>query len=401
MHLSLRSYQVSVRGEASIQRCRELAHATGISAAAALDSLAGDPLIIDLSAQSPWLPTEQIVSTEIQPAGAAAAAVIGLVAMPGSSDSADPIADSMSGTVTVRNANWKADYLANHVEIAEATLVMDNGGVRWDPVDFTYGPLKATASLTFPKSCNPPESCPVQPVPRIKIQFGDLDAATAQTAILGAREQGTLLSDLIDRLHRSSAPAWPLIDGTVTADSLVLGPVKLQDATAELHIRPKGIEITSLDAKLLDGNLQGTGTLVVGDKPAYSLTADFANLNPVAVGQLLGQNWRGGSIDANGKIDLAGYTGEDLAASAKGILHFEWRHGSAGSATAAGPATPVALSRFDHWTADATIENGKINLGQNELAQGRQKHSATATVILAEPPKLSFAAAPQAKAKKR
>jgi hypothetical protein len=401
VHLGFRSYQISVRGQASIQRGRELAHATGISGAAALDSLAGDPLTLDLSAQGPWLPTEQILSTEIQPAGAAAAAIIGLVAMPGSSDSADPIADSLGGTVTVRNANWKADYLANHVEISEATLHLDNGDVRWDPVDFAYGPLKATASLAFPKSCSPLESCPAQPIPGIKIQFGDLDAATAQTAILGAREQGTLLSDLIDRLHPASAPAWPLIDGTVSADSLVLGPVKLQNATAELHIRPKGIEITSLDAKLLDGSLHGTGTLVIGDKPAYSLTADFTSLNPVAIGQLLGQNWRGGTIDANGKIDLAGYTGEDLAASAKGTLHFEWRHGSAGSTIAAGPVTPVALSRFDRWTADATIENGKINLGQNELAQGSQKHSATATVTLAEPPKLSFATVPQAKAKKR
>jgi hypothetical protein len=400
MRLDLRSYQVSVRGQASIQRGRELAHATGISGAAALDSLAGDPLTVDLSAEGPWLPTEQIVSTEIQPAGAAAAAVIGSVATPGSSDSADPMADSLRGTVTVRNVNWKADYLANHVEIAEATLHMDNGDVRWDPVDFAYGPLKATATLAFPKSCSPAESCPAQPIPRIKIQFGDLNAATAQTAILGAREQGTLLSDLIDRLHAASAPAWPLIDGTVNADSLVLGPVKLQDATAELHIRPKGIEITNLDAKLLEGSLHGAGTLVIGDKPAYSLTADFTNLNPVAVGQLLGQNWRGGTIDANGKIDLAGYTGEDLAGSAKGTLHFEWRHGSAGSTTAAGPATPVALNRFDRWTADATIENGKISLGQNELAQGSQKHSETATVILAEPPKLSFAPVPQARKKR-
>jgi hypothetical protein len=400
VHVGFRNYQISVRGQASIQRGRELAHAAGVSQSSALDALAGDPLTVDLSAQGPWLPTEAILSTEIQPAGGAAAAVIGLVTTPGSGDPADPIADSLSGTVTVRNANWKADYLASHIEIAEATLHMDNGDVRWDPIDFAYGPLKATASLTLPKSCGPPETCPAQPVPRLKIQFGDLDAATAQTAILGAHEPGTLLSDLIDRLRPASAPAWPLIDAAVNADSLALGPAKLQDATAELHIRPTGIEITSLDARMLDGSLHGTGTLVIGDKPAYSLTADFTNLNPVAVGQLLGQNWRGGTIDASGKIDLAGFTGEDLAASAKGTLHFEWRHGSAASA-AAGAITPVALSRFDRWTADAAIENGKITLGQNEVAQGSQKRSAAATVILAEPPKLNFAAPPQAKAKKR
>jgi len=37
---------------------------------------------------------------------------------------------------------WKADYLANHVEIAQATLHLDNGetGDR----DFSYGPVKGT-----------------------------------------------------------------------------------------------------------------------------------------------------------------------------------------------------------------------------------------------------------------
>jgi len=35
---------------------------------------------------------------------------------------------------------------ANYVEIAKATLHLDNGEVRWDPVDFSYGPVKGTAT---------------------------------------------------------------------------------------------------------------------------------------------------------------------------------------------------------------------------------------------------------------
>jgi len=63
--------------------------------------------------------------------------------------------------VILHNANWKADYLANYVEIAKATLHLDNGEVRWDPVDFSYGPVKGTASLTLPANCDPASpACP-------------------------------------------------------------------------------------------------------------------------------------------------------------------------------------------------------------------------------------------------
>ncbi len=216
-----------------------------------------------------------------------------------------------------------------------------------------------------------------------------------QTAILGAREKGTVLSDLINSLRPSAAPVWPQLEGTVTADSLVLGPVTLKNAKAELHFLPAGAEISSLEAALLGGSVYGTGTLATGDKPAYTLRADFEKLNPVAVGQLLGENCRGGAVDANGKIELSGFTGADLAGSAKGSLHFEWRHGAiAGD-------VPQQLARFDRWTADAEVADGKIVLGQNEVAQGNHKRTVEAAVTLADPPTLTFAAPKLAQAKKR
>jgi hypothetical protein len=305
-----------------------------------------------------------------------------------------PATDTLAGTVTVHNANWKADYLANHVSISEATLHVDlvggMGDTRLDPVDFSYGPLKGTASFQVPGHCESPEPCPTQ----FQIEFGDLDAAILQTAILGAHEKGTVLSDLINRLRPTAAPVWPQLQGTVRADSLVLGPVTLKDAMAELHFQPTGVEIASLDATMLGGSLHGTGTLVAGDKPAYTLEGNFEKLNPVEVGKILGENWRGGTFAATGKVELSGYTGDDLAASAKGTLHFEWRHGVAGG------AVPPALARFDRWTADAAIAGGKIVLGQNEVAQGSRKHAVDATVPLTGPPKVTFPAPKLAPEKK-
>jgi len=77
-------------------------------------------------------------------------------------------------------------------EITEATLHVNlAGGIdesRWDPIEFSYGPLKGRASLTVPSSCAVPESCTAI----LRWNLGELDAATVQTAILGAHVKGTM-----------------------------------------------------------------------------------------------------------------------------------------------------------------------------------------------------------------
>jgi len=393
--LALSGYQLTVRGQASVVRARELAHAAGMTDAGALDALAGEPVTVDLSAEGPWLPAQRVPFSI--PTASAATAPLAPQSL------ADAATDRLSGTLTLRNANWKADYLANHVEIAQATLHLGDGETRWDSVVFSYGPVKGTASLDLPAGCAAP--C----VPKFQVQFGALDASTLQSAILGAHESGTMLSGLIDRLRRtnpSSAPAWPQLEGTVKADSLILGPVTLHEATATLRILSTGAEITGLDAALLGGRVHGAGTLSTPgagqDKPAYTLEGQFEKLSPAAVGQLLGLRWSGGAFDANSKIELSGFTDKDLAASVKGTLHFEWRHGSiAGEGAAPAGKIPPPLARFDRWSADAGIANGGLTLKQNQVQRGARKSEVEASVTLAEPPKVTFAAPKEAVAKKR
>ncbi len=392
LRLASYGYQVTVRGQAAIARSRELAHAAGITNIAALNELAGDPLAVDLSAEGPWMPAD-----EISPADIAAAVAVSVLAkaQPGVNPSGIPVADSLGGTVTLHNANWKANYLANHVEIALATLHVDNGATRWDPVVFSYGPVKGTATLTVPAACPAPAPC----APAVfNLEFGDLDAATLQAAVLGAHEKGTMLSALISRIHPSAAPAWPTLEGTVKADSLALGPVTLRKASAVLHLLPDGVEITGLDGELLGGHLHAAGEFHTGDKPAYTLAGHFEKLNPVAVGQRVGERWSGGTLDADAKIDLSGYSDSDLAGSAKGTLHFDWQHGTVAGA---GGTIPPVLTRFTRWIADAAIADHKITLGTNEVLQGSRKAAVEATATLTEPAKATFVLPKAPSAKKR
>jgi hypothetical protein len=395
LRLARSGYEVTLRGQANLERARELMRAAGVAGPAGLDAMAGEPLALDLRAQGAWLPAET-APPETANLGDGFAAP--------AADSA--LADSLSGTVTLRDANWKAQFLAHGVEITEATLHLGNGEYRWDPVEFTYGPVKGTASLEMPASCAGPAACP----PQFEMHFGNLDAATLETAILGVRQQGTLLSDLIEKIHPESAPAWPELEGSVSAESLVLGPVTLRQPQAQLRVEETGAEITHLEAGLLGGKLEGKGEFDRAasseDKPAYAFDCKLDGASAQAVGRLIGETWSGGTLKASGAVKLEGYTDSDLASSAVGKVHVEWRHGTVTAKSAAGaePATgtgttaatssagtnPAPPRRFDLWVADASIRDGAITLGASQVHAEGRSYAVSGTIDFGNPVTASF-----------
>ena len=406
--LTSQGYELSIRGQASMSDTRQIAHLAGIGQVTGLGGISGGSVGIALDAQGSWLPPERVDLTPLRPVAPSS---------PPGSESADPPTspaaseDALAGTVTVHNATWKPDYLARGVAISQATLHLDSGQASWDPVEFSYGPIKATASLTLPDFCPGDQTCPAH----FQMQFGAVNAAELQSTILGARPQTSLLDSLIDRLHLSSAPAWPPLEGTVQAKSLELGPVTLEHPVAALKIDPDGARITSLDGDLLGGQLHASGSFSRPDtdqgRPAYSLDVKFTGLATPAVGQLLGMRWAGGALEGEGKIGLAGLTAHELAASAKGKLKFEWRNGGIKSVDVARPAgntaegigarsktqnVPPQLARFTSFSGEAEIANGKITLRDGEAARGAQHRSVDAQVTLGDPVKVSFSPPPPA-----
>jgi len=378
VQFSVSGYQASVRGPASLPRIRELAHLAGVGDISALDGIAGDPATLDLSAEGPWLPTPR--THETLPADIGSSLDNALVLR-------DADADQLTGTITVHNANWKSGALANHLVIAEAVLHLGGEAIVWDPVEFSDGPVKGTASLQSPLQCEVGQDC----FPQLDLRFAELDAAELQATLLGAQQKSTVLSTLIARFSSSSAPAWPRVNGTVEADSLKLGPLTLENAAISLRVLPTGAEFTSIEGDLLGGNIHGTGKLTQGDKPAYVFEGELKSLSGHAVCELLVLRCAGGLLNGKGKVELSGFTDSELAASAKGTLHFEWRHGAIEENSAAQIEIPKALMHFDRWSADATIANNAVSLASSEVQQSSRRASVGATMTFANPPEVSFA----------
>lgn len=393
MRLTLSGYQVTARGAGTPARIRQLAHAAGLKEAGALDAVAGDPATLDLAIEGPWLPPLDVLLAENEGADVAVVPA-DLVA----TATGQPLPDRLTGTVTLHNANLKLDSMPTAVEITQATVHLGGATINWDPVTFAYGPIKGTAQAAIPVSCVPEEPC----LPTVNLNFATLDAAELESTLLGAPNNGTLLSAVIARLTPSTEHKWPTLQGTVKADSLALGPVPLNDLSIDLKLSSDAAELTRVDAGVLGGQLHLTGKIDNGDKAAYSLEGQFEKISPAALCQVLQLKCTGLGFDGNGKVDLAGYTGKDLANSAKGTLHFDWKKGGvAGRIGAPSEPVPPILARFDAFTGDAEIANSSLSLKENQLQLGKRKSQVTATISFAEPPRVSFVPAKSAPAPKK
>lgn len=358
---SLRGYQLVIRGPAALARIRELARISGIADSSLLDGLTADPAALDLNAHGQWLPVQTSPASRTEPEMHAGS-------------------DQLSGTLILHNAKWKSDSLANPVTISEAMLRLDEGKAVWSPLAFEYGPIKGVASVQPTPTCGVAEQCP----PQVALEFSELDAAALQAELLGTHRQGTVFSNLVARLSPTSAAIWPQMDGTLKANSLILGPVKLQNAAISFRVLPRGAEFSSIDAGLFGGFIHANGKLASGDKPHYALEGTFAQLTGASMCQLFALQCTGGPIDGNGKIELSGFLERELAESANGTLHFEWRKG----AIRPNPATqiPAALTRFDRWTGDTEIANSKVTVKQSRIQQGAREIDADGTIAFGAPP---------------
>jgi AsmA family/AsmA-like C-terminal region len=372
LRLTMDGYVVNARGPASFARLRDLAHLAGIANVPFLQDLAGDPPTLDLTAQGRWLPSAQ--------------ATLSSASFEQSTDVAPGDLDPgrLTGTIVFHNANWKSDALAAHVEIPQATLHLGEGAILWDPVTFAYGAVKGNATFRVPTECDPGTECP----PQLALRFADLDAGDLESSLLGVHPKGTVLSNLIARLTPATPQVWPRLDTTLSAGSLQLGPAKLESLNASFKIMPASAEITSLDAQFLGGKFVATGKLENGATPGYSLVGTFAKVSGSALCQWLAVHCMGGAIQGDGKVQLTGFSDRDLASSAEGTVHFDWRHGALEEPSADQAAKET--ERFDRWTAEVSIANNRAAVRQNQMLTGTRKRSLNAVLTFADPPTVSF-----------
>ncbi len=303
------------------------------------------------------------------------------------SDQATPPA-SVDGSVRLRNAQFSAPFLAQPVRIASAQATFNGNQVQWVVPSLVYGPVHADGSLSYPVFCLSSAGC----VPAFTLHLASLDAATAQTALLGAGRHGAILQELLDRIRslNQSGASWPALSGTVQIGDLTIQNLELRDVAAETTVEGRIIQLNTASARTLDGQLRLTGAMeVAGRTPRYELHVQLDHASATAAAALFSENWGPGTISLQTHLKFAGFEQRELLASASGTFHSEWTNGGlpfppavAHPTDAPATATPLRrpLSHFDRWTAEGTVDRRALRLESTTVSAGNNSANLTGSI---------------------
>jgi len=325
-------FTLTLQGTASVARLRPLAAglhlASGILPALAPQGSAE----MNLTVQGPWV---QPISISENPVPTA----------------------STQGVLYFKNTLYRAAFLSGPVEVLSAQAVFSPSQIVFSPVSAVFQKVPFTLALTLPLRCSG-QSC----TPQFLLTAQQLDAASLQSALLGAGEHNEFLQQILARLEHDR-PQWPSLEGTVETNTFTLGPLAVHEASSHLRIAGRRVQFLSLDGHALNGVLHATGTLDASDVPLYSFDAQLTHASATAIANLWHGERASGTVGLQMHLSLSGYSAEDLQHSAQGSFQWDWRQGSLGAA-------PAVLEHFDQWSASGTIRNAQFVLEKSQISRG-------------------------------
>ena len=417
LNLDTHGYDSEVKGMTETAKLRDLAYAFGLPRLDEADGFLGGTVEFDFTGAGPWIGNLDSLagssnnSTSTNPeAKVVPAAVFRKLQnrKPGSLAALETVPEiplnqeSFSASLVIRHAQWKAPYLALPVELPQATIKVTDSGIEFAS-DFSYGLAKesdkdAARVSTHPQGIkgsvvvNASTRCKsgVCP-PTVQLRLGSSDAETVQGVLLGASEEKTLFSPLIDRMRPADRPKFPEMKVVVQADNLTIGPAAFQKPLVQLQFKANEVIIEDWEAGSLGGIVKGTGHMSwVSGKPEYDFDGGFSRLNAGLLSSIINTKWSGGAVSGSGKIQLSGLTAKELATSASGEIRFDWPHGVLLASAKASQEARAQEIRFDDWSGTVAIRGGKAQVGENTLVMGKQHASVEGEIPFGGPAKLTI-----------
>ena len=296
----------------------------------------------------------------------------------------------VDGTLRLHNAQVTANFLAQPLRIPSAQAVFAGNDVTWSASGMNYGLLHGDGTLNYPAFCPTAGEC----VPHFSLHLASLDAATAQSALLGAQHHGELIERLLDRLRNlnRSDPSWPALAGSVQIGTLTIESMSLKDVTAMVAVEGRTIQVKSSSAHALDGQIHISGNMEVTDHtPHYEIDAQLDDASARAISGLFAENWGPGSLSLQTSLKFSGFAQQDLLSSASGSFHVDWTNGTLATTPiqAASSKSSSPPGRFDSWTADGLVANNALALQKSQLVRGKDATSLTGTISFDRELKLS------------
>ena len=276
----------------------------------------------------------------------------------------------VAGSVAVKNAQLTTSYLSRPLKIASATAILTPSAIAWTNASIAYGAIEAQGSLEYATSCAAEEPCPA----RFAVTGSSWSLADLQSSFVSSGQHDELLREFLNRIDGSHA-AWPTLSGTVQVESLSAGKLVAHDVAATLDIAGNAMRIRSFTGRVLKGSVHLNGMVdASGNAPAYDLALQVTNASAAQLAGLFDEHWGSGQASFSSQLTMKGFSAADLAGSARGTLHWDWKDGALEAADSTGDGTEP-LMVFSDWHGDGTIGDSTIRTAHSTMIEESGRHA--------------------------
>jgi hypothetical protein len=330
-------FSLRLTGESGVKRLKDLSAAFALLHSAAANLMPQGLADADLTFAGPWLAKAVITDQGFT----------------------QPSTTTVVGWMHLQNARAKLEWLPEPVVIASAGADFGDGRIRWSNASVSVNGIAIRGSADAPLACEGVAVCTAH----FNVEVPELDAATLQSALLGAGRHGELLESILAQVQRPVA-AWPAMSGEAHVGVFSVGALELHDVRSLLSVQDHRLEVTSLDAAALGGSVHTAGSVEASGSPRYGFSATWSGIDVSRLAALFQEKWpAAGRMDGGADLKLQGYAAQDLASSAQGTFHWRWTDGaltSPGSEDAS--SLTWSSNHFNQWNAIGTVANSTLTL---------------------------------------
>jgi len=344
--ISRAGYRFVVQGDAEVERTLRLGRMLGIPAAAT--AAAQGAAKLDLSVAGAW-----------RGQGDTSAAFIG---------------PQIAGSAKLRNVQINVRGLGGPVEIDSADMQLSPDGVRLDHLNARAATALWSGTLALQRGCRASEACPVH----FALKANQLSLANLNEWIHPPNK--TPWYRALAPMSATEASAFSSVhaSGQIAVDRFQLATVQASHVSARVDLNDGKLEVSALQADLLDGQIRGEWNLDFGAKPAVCKgSGKFLDISLTSLARLMNDEWVEGR--ANADYEIASTCSSDFWSSAGGTVRVDVRNGILPHLFVAEDQQPLRVTRL---SGQGQLRSGKIEIKNANLRSpdGTYQLSGTASL---------------------
>ena len=270
-------------------------------------------------------------------------------------------APAVTGKAQLRNVTAELKGVAAPLQISSAELVLapQKVAVQNLAAGFAGSGTHLSGSVQLQRHCPTGVVCPAQ----VNLHADQL-AGGELASLLNPRRSSRPWYRLLRR-ERERPLAGLAVNGSLSANRLVVGRLTTSHFTSHLTIDHGQVRLSQVRASLWGGQYEGDWQLdFSGREPLFGAVGGLANAALGDVSQAMGDDWARGKLSLQYRLKAAGWNRSDFVSSLVSAADFDVRDGMLRHLTLSNDAKPLRVRRF---TGHLALQNGEFTLSTGKL----------------------------------